>query len=250
MNPNAFTSANCGAIEHLWCVIGGATGKIVIGISYRPPNSSLEDEAAYFALMRRIGEISKQNLHWYPVVNRLQRSNYAHHKVVALENDDWVAMVVDGMDQKKTNVPRFAQEDKHTNSLQNLVTHIEAHHRFHGSRRLGICAGTNDLHPGMLAVVYTEEKTSRPWVGNITSIEEKEATIHWYKGTYEKSWNPMIGIESLSTVPRESLLSWEFNLTDKRQLLRIETREELKRLHQETDQIILRELHQCHPVSA
>ncbi|CAG0892322.1 unnamed protein product [Darwinula stevensoni] len=110
-----------------------------------------------------------------------------------------------------------------------------------GSRRLGICAGTNDLHPGRLAVVYTEEKTSRPWMGKITSVEEKEVTIHWYQGTYEKSWNPMTGVESLSTVPRESLLLWGFTLTDKRQLLRSETREELKRLYQETDQIMQRE---------
>ncbi|CAG0901998.1 unnamed protein product [Darwinula stevensoni] len=107
-----------------------------------------------------------------------------------------------------------------------------------GSRRLGICAGSNDLHPGMLAVVYTEEKTSRPWIGKITSVEEKEVTIHWYQGTYEKSWNPMTGVENLSTVPRESLLLWGFTLTDYRQLLRSETREELKRLHQETDQIM------------
>ncbi|CAG0899464.1 unnamed protein product [Darwinula stevensoni] len=54
-----------------------------------------------------------------------QRSNYTHHKVLTLENGDWVAMVVDGMDQKKTNLPRFVQEDKHTNSLPKLVTHIE-----------------------------------------------------------------------------------------------------------------------------
>ncbi|CAG0892218.1 unnamed protein product [Darwinula stevensoni] len=110
-----------------------------------------------------------------------------------------------------------------------------------GSRRLGICAGTNDLHPGMLAVVNTEEKTSRPWMGKITSVEEKEVTIHWYQGTCEKSWNPMTGVESLSTVPRESLLLWGFTLQDKRQLLRSEMREELKRLYQETDQIMQRE---------
>ncbi|CAG0899621.1 unnamed protein product [Darwinula stevensoni] len=57
-----------------------------------------------------------------------------------------------------------------------------------GSTSIG-SAGTNDLHPGMLAVVYTEQKTSRPWMGKITSIEEKEVTIPSYQGTYEKSWN-------------------------------------------------------------
>ncbi|CAG0896668.1 unnamed protein product [Darwinula stevensoni] len=105
-----------------------------------------------------------------------------------------------------------------------------------GSRRLGICAGTEDLHIGMLAVVYTEEKSSRPWIGKIASIDEKQVAIHWYKGTYEKTWNPMTGAGSISSVPRESLLLWGFTLTDKKQLLRSETREEVRRLYQETDQ--------------
>ncbi|CAG0902101.1 unnamed protein product [Darwinula stevensoni] len=53
-----------------------------------------------------------------------QRSNYMKHKVLAIDDSDWVTMVVDGMDQNKTNIPRFAEEDRQAGSLPKIITHI------------------------------------------------------------------------------------------------------------------------------
>ena len=56
------TSTDCGLVEHLWCEIGGSTGRILLGICYRPPNTPHEDDIAFFALMRSIGEKSQKTL--------------------------------------------------------------------------------------------------------------------------------------------------------------------------------------------
>ena len=45
-------SVNCGSIEHRWSEIGGATGRTVVGICYRPPNSSRDNDAVFYALVR------------------------------------------------------------------------------------------------------------------------------------------------------------------------------------------------------
>jgi hypothetical protein len=55
---------------------------------------------------------------------------------MALRNDDWLTMVIDGMDQAKTNIPRFAKEDKHTTGLPKIITHI-----------------TGDYHPFLISLV-------------------------------------------------------------------------------------------------
>lgn len=73
----------------------------------------------------------------FPSFNRVQRSNYADHKILALRNDDWLTMVIDGMDQAKTNVPRFAKEDKLTASLPKIITHI-----------------TGDCHPFLVSLLF------------------------------------------------------------------------------------------------
>ncbi|CAG0900826.1 unnamed protein product [Darwinula stevensoni] len=57
-------------------------------------------------------------------MGEVQRSNYADHKVMALRNADWLTMVIDGMDQVKTNIARFSKEDKHTTRLPKIITHI------------------------------------------------------------------------------------------------------------------------------
>ncbi|CAG0904914.1 unnamed protein product [Darwinula stevensoni] len=43
---------------------------------------------------------------------------------MTLRNDDWLTMVIDGMDQAETNIPRFAKEDRHTTGLPKIITHI------------------------------------------------------------------------------------------------------------------------------
>ena len=88
----------------------------------------------------------------------------------------------------------------------------------------------------MLAAVYTHEKSSRPWLGlNETIDEADEVTIHWYAGSYNTRWRAMTGPASVSSIPRASLLVWGFKLTETRQQLKKETREELKRLYLEID---------------
>ena len=57
-------------------------------------------------------------------INRIQRANYQKHKILALEGEVWTTLVVDGMDQSKTNVPRFRVEDKKTATLPKLITHV------------------------------------------------------------------------------------------------------------------------------
>ncbi|CAG0902100.1 unnamed protein product [Darwinula stevensoni] len=323
---------------------------------------------------------------------RVQRSNYADHKVMGLRNDDWLTMVIDGMDQTKTNIPRFSKEDKHTTSLPKIITHItgvmvytgkgirefafvdmgqfphdsnlcvevilrsllhvkmdlknklflqmcsgelEQHFKGHslplgfrfrkihgvtqlhvrkhamanwcpneednqydrealgpdlgylvlkeatpyiwtlvehkrtlttpgmtptmlnflrgmenqllrpleqpiigsvGSRRQGAFSGTEDLQLGMLAAVFTYDEVSRPWLGKAQAIEDGDTVrIRWYMGGYPKSWKPMSGTNSTSSVHCESLLLWGFTLTEKSQRLTSETAAELKRLYQETE---------------
>ncbi|CAG0905007.1 unnamed protein product, partial [Darwinula stevensoni] len=105
-----------------------------------------------------------------------------------------------------------------------------------GSRRQGACSGTEDLQPGMLAAVYTYDEVSRPWLGEVQAIEDGDTVkIHWYMGGYPKSWKPMSGTNSTSSVHSESLLLWGFTLTEKSQQLTSETAAELKWLYQETD---------------
>ena len=105
-----------------------------------------------------------------------------------------------------------------------------------GSRRQGIFSGTEDLRPGILAVVYTNETSSRPWLGQIEAVDKSgEVRIHWFAGSYNTRWRPMTGTASKSSVPRASLLVWGFELTETRQHLRKDTREEIKRLYKETD---------------
>ncbi|CAG0896307.1 unnamed protein product [Darwinula stevensoni] len=105
-----------------------------------------------------------------------------------------------------------------------------------GSRRQGAFSGTEDLQLGMLAAVYTSDEVSRPWLGEVQAIEDGDTVkIHWYMGGYPKSWKPMSGTNSTSSVHRESLLLRGFTLTEKSQRLTSETAAELKRLYQETD---------------
>jgi hypothetical protein len=105
-----------------------------------------------------------------------------------------------------------------------------------GSRRQGTFGGTEDLQPGMLAAIYTDDELSRPWLGEIQAVDDVNTVkIRWYTGGYPKSWKPMPGTNSTSSVHRESLLLWGFTLTEKSQRLRSETAAELKRLYRETD---------------
>ncbi|CAG0902375.1 unnamed protein product [Darwinula stevensoni] len=100
----------------------------------------------------------------------------------------------------------------------------------------GAFSGTEDLQLGMLAAIYTYDEVSRPWLGEVQTIEDGDTVkIHWYMGGYPKSWKPMSGTNSTSSVHRESLLLWGFTLTEKSQRLTSETAAELKRLYQETD---------------
>ncbi|CAG0899577.1 unnamed protein product [Darwinula stevensoni] len=105
-----------------------------------------------------------------------------------------------------------------------------------GTRRQGMFSGTEGISAGMLAAVYTEDRASRPWVGEVKTADGDKVEIHWYVGTYHGSWKPMIGDTSVSSVPRESLLLWGFTFTDVRRQLRSNTREELRRLYRETDE--------------
>ncbi|CAG0902632.1 unnamed protein product, partial [Darwinula stevensoni] len=111
-----------------------------------------------------------------------------------------------------------------------------AYHRFVGKPQAGAFSGTEDLQPGMLAAIYTYDEVSCPWFGEVQAIEDGDTVkIHWYMGGYPKSWKPMSGTNSTSSVHRESLLLWGFTLTEKSQRLTRETAAELKWLYQETD---------------
>ena len=133
-------------------------------------------------------------------------------------------------------------------SLYSILYHIVSIHSFVpylfpqpiigsvGSRRQGTFSGTEDLQLGMLAAVYTYDEASRPWLGEIQAIEDSNMVkVHWYVGSYSKSWKPMSGTNSTSSIHRESLLLWGFSLTEKSHRLKSETVAELKRLYQETD---------------
>ena len=41
-----------------------------------------------------------------------------------MDGDGWITIAVDGMDQQKTNIPRFAVEDKNTKNLPRINTHL------------------------------------------------------------------------------------------------------------------------------
>ncbi|CAG0881769.1 unnamed protein product [Darwinula stevensoni] len=47
-------------------------------------------------------------------MTRTQRENYLKHKEWALNDSDWVTMIVYGLDQNKTFIPKLAQQDQLT----------------------------------------------------------------------------------------------------------------------------------------
>ena len=65
-----------------------------------------------------------------------------------------------------------------------------------------------NVEVGHTVVVYTEVKSSRPWIGIVKAIEENGVSVHWLKknrNLYE-SHNHSDGSPYISQVPMESLM--------------------------------------------
>lgn len=56
---------------------------------------------------------------------RVERHHYHTRRIAAQQNpQEWLCMIIDGMDQSKTDVPHLAKETKSTAGLHRLKTHI------------------------------------------------------------------------------------------------------------------------------
>ena len=64
-------------------------------------------------------------MHVSPNIYRKERGKYYHHREKARQNPDkYVTVIVDGMDQSKTNIPNLPRRTKSTQNLWHLPTHI------------------------------------------------------------------------------------------------------------------------------
>lgn len=71
--------------------------------------------------------ISVLYIHMYTCIIyfRIERSKYHHHREKSRSNPDkFMTIIIDGMDQSKSNLPNTATISKSTSSLWRLRTHI------------------------------------------------------------------------------------------------------------------------------
>lgn len=93
---------------------------------------------------------------------------------------------------------------------------------------------------GMLAAVHCEEKEGRPFVATIKDIKDDDVTVGWLKGSWKGVWRPWIVKRRkqqqlyTSVIPQNSLILWDFKLTQGGKL-RQETVRELKSRYEELD---------------
>ena len=77
-------------------------------------------------------------------------------------------------------------------------------------------AGRESIAVGMLVAVYTKDRIVRPWIRRVTERDGAQITVLWYSGSYTGSWKP--GATS-DTIPLDSAIHWDFELTRRGQKL-------------------------------
>ena len=64
------------------------------------------------------------NMHGYAHYRQERRKYYLHREKAQSQPEKYVTIIIDGMDQNKTNVPALLQETKSTQNLYHLHTHL------------------------------------------------------------------------------------------------------------------------------
>jgi hypothetical protein len=95
------------------------------------------------------------------------------------------------------------------------------------------------LAPGVFVAVYLSNYKKMPVIGKVVEVLEEEFTIHYWKGSYAKPWEPHLlknGREitpwSSDVLPKQSIIICDFHLDSENKLLE-NTRKYLKRWYQE-----------------
>ena len=92
------------------------------------------------------------------------------------------------------------------------------------------------LQPGHFVAVFCENSATEPEIACCTKVNESEAQIVWYKGTYTSQWKPWRirdpknqrkFIEWTDTISMSSIILYAFQLTPKLHLKKT-TAERLK----------------------
>lgn len=94
------------------------------------------------------------------------------------------------------------------------------------------------LVPGVLVAVHLINYKKVPVIGKVTEVTGNEFSIHYWKGSYAKSWEPhMVKSERestpwIDTLPKASIIICDFHLDDEGKLQE-NTRKYLKRWYQD-----------------
>ena len=91
----------------------------------------------------------------------------------------------------------------------------------------------------LVAVHLVETSARRPYIGKVIEINEDQdnVSLSWMRGSWSGGWTPggpRNNVSYITTIPKNSLILWGFQLTESRRL-RKKTILELKSKYEELD---------------